>query len=101
VATPANFPPLTPVELVNDPTGSGATMAAEQDVTIAENLIAADAETLVAPGAGAVAQTVRPARRSPRLLWVHEHLHHLSERAHTISGPAMRVAQLRQTPWWR
>jgi hypothetical protein len=101
VATPANFPPLTPVELVNDPTGSGATMAAEQDVAIAENLIAADAETLVAPGAGAVAQTVRPARRSPRLLWVHEHLHHLSERAHTISGPAMRVAQLRQTPWWR
>jgi hypothetical protein len=84
------------------PAPSGATVAAEEDVAIAENLAVADAVGLVAPEAVAVAQTARRATgRAPRLLWVHEHLHHLSERAHTISGPAVRVAQLRQTPWWR
>jgi hypothetical protein len=32
---------------------------------------------------------------------VREHLQHLSERAHIISGPATKVAELRQRPWWR
>jgi hypothetical protein len=37
----------------------------------------------------------------PHLLWVQEHLHHLSQSAQTVSGPALRVAQARRRPWWR
>jgi uncharacterized membrane protein YccC len=37
----------------------------------------------------------------PRLLWVHEHLQHLSWHAEAITGPATRVAEQRRQPWWR
>ncbi len=37
----------------------------------------------------------------PHLLWVQEHLHHLSASAQTVSGPALRLAEVRQRPWWR
>ena len=37
----------------------------------------------------------------PHLLWVQEHLHHLSTSAQTVSEPALRLAEVRQRPWWR
>jgi len=37
----------------------------------------------------------------PHLLWVQEHLHHLTASARTVSEPALRVAEVRQRPWWR
>jgi hypothetical protein len=37
----------------------------------------------------------------PHLLWVQEHLHHLSQSARTVSGPALRMAEARRRPWWR
>jgi uncharacterized membrane protein YccC len=37
----------------------------------------------------------------PHLLWVQEHLHHLSISAQMVSGPALRLAEIRQRPWWR
>jgi uncharacterized membrane protein YccC len=37
----------------------------------------------------------------PHLLWVQEHLHHLSASAQTVSAPALRLAEVRQRPWWR
>jgi uncharacterized membrane protein YccC len=37
----------------------------------------------------------------PHMLWVREHLHHLSSNAQTISGPATRLAPFRHMPWWR
>jgi hypothetical protein len=37
----------------------------------------------------------------PHLLWVQEHLHHLSVAAQTVSDPALRLAEVRQRPWWR
>jgi hypothetical protein len=37
----------------------------------------------------------------PHLLWVQEHLHHLSASAQTVSDPALRLAEVRQRPWWR
>jgi uncharacterized membrane protein YccC len=78
----------------------GATVAAEQDVAIAEKMIAADTVTVAdATPAGAAGAGV--VRVRGHLLWVREHLQHLSERAHIISGPATRVAELRQRPWWR
>jgi hypothetical protein len=37
----------------------------------------------------------------PHLLWVQEHLHHLSTSAQALRGPAMHVAEIRRRPWWR
>ncbi len=37
----------------------------------------------------------------PHLLWVHEHLQHLSSHADAITGPAVRIAEQRRLPWWR
>jgi uncharacterized membrane protein YccC len=37
----------------------------------------------------------------PHLLWVHEHLQHLSSHAHAITDPATHVAEQRRLPWWR
>jgi uncharacterized membrane protein YccC len=37
----------------------------------------------------------------PHLLWVEEHLQHLSSHAHVITGPASHVAEQRRLPWWR
>jgi uncharacterized membrane protein YccC len=46
---------------------------------------------------------IAPARQlpHPHLLWVQEHLHHLSASAQTVSDPALRLAEVRQRPWWR
>jgi hypothetical protein len=37
----------------------------------------------------------------PHLLWVQEHLHHLSKSAQTVSEPALRMGEIRSRPWWR
>jgi uncharacterized membrane protein YccC len=37
----------------------------------------------------------------PHLLWVHEHLQHLSSHASRITDPASHVAEQRRLPWWR
>jgi len=37
----------------------------------------------------------------PHLLWVHEHLQHLSSHAQAITDPATHVAEQRRLPWWR
>jgi uncharacterized membrane protein YccC len=37
----------------------------------------------------------------PHLLWVHEHLQHLSSHAGMITEPASHVAEQRRLPWWR
>jgi hypothetical protein len=37
----------------------------------------------------------------PHLLWVHEHLQHLSSQARAITGPAAHLAEQRRVPWWR
>jgi len=49
------------------------------------------------------AETIAPAYQlpHPHLLWVQEHLHHLSVSAQTVSEPALRIAEIRQRPWWR
>jgi hypothetical protein len=47
----------------------------------------------------AVAGAVRNTR--PQLLYVHEHLHHLRSRVQAITGPAARLAEVRQRPWWQ
>jgi hypothetical protein len=37
----------------------------------------------------------------PHLLWVQEHLHHLSKDAQSVSEPAQHMAEIRRRPWWR
>src|SRR6266571_784720 len=37
----------------------------------------------------------------PHLLWVHEHLQHLSSHVRVIAEPASHVAEQRRLPWWR
>jgi hypothetical protein len=41
------------------------------------------------------------AQHHPHLLWVQEHLQHLSSHAQAITDPASRVAEQRRLPWWR
>jgi uncharacterized membrane protein YccC len=54
-------------------------------------------------GQQAAPEAIAPAHElpHPHLLWVQEHLHHLSASARTVSEPALRVAEIRQRPWWR
>ncbi len=83
---------------------------------MAERLLAADttaaADDPVAAGVTTGVDTTGPGRARttaggaaaygrPHLLYVHEHLHHLHSRLATISGPALRMAEVRQRPWWR
>ena len=50
--------------------------------------------------AGALVRVVT-APHHPRLLWVHEHLQHLSSHVRVIADPASHVAEQRRLPWWR
>ena len=109
-AGPAPSPALEPVDLADDsspdrdrtpvatggPVTDGGPVAAEEDVAAAERLLAADTVAV----AGTVAVAAAPQSR-PHLLYVHEHLHHLRSRLPAISGPALRLAEIRQQPWWR
>jgi uncharacterized membrane protein YccC len=57
-----------------------------------------------APAAAMTAADVAdPARemQHPHLIWVQEHLHHLSQSAQMVSAPAQRLAEIRRRPWWR
>jgi uncharacterized membrane protein YccC len=42
-----------------------------------------------------------PEHVHPNVLWVQEHLRHLQQHTPAITEPAMHLAQLRRTPWWR
>ncbi len=54
-------------------------------------------------GDGAAPDLVRiiTAPHHPHLLWVQEHLQHLSSHAGAIAEPATHVAEQRRLPWWR
>ena len=69
------------------PTGAGPTGAGDAD-----GLEDGDGTDLV---------RVLTAPHHPHLLWVAEHLQHLSSHAYVITGPATHVAEQRRQPWWR
>ena len=52
-------------------------------------------------GDGADLVRIITTRHHPQLLWVHEHLQHLSSHAQAITEPATHVAEQRRLPWWR
>ena len=58
-----------------------------------------DADGLDADGTDLVRVITTP--HHPHLLWVHEHLQHLSSHAGVIADPASHVAEQRRLPWWR
>ncbi len=64
---------------------------------------AAPVTEAAAHGGAAVLASTAPAQQlpHPHLLWVQEHLHHLSRSAQAVSGPALRMAEVRRRPWWR
>ena len=68
------------------------------DITVTPLSRGGDADGL--GDGGDVVRTVT-APHHPHLLWVHEHLQHLSSHAGAIAAPASHVAEQRRVPWWR
>jgi hypothetical protein len=97
VADEMSHPGTGPVAPVPAPARVGAAMPRRQ----ADG--AARADGAVSAGAARAAEVIAPAHQlpHPHLLWVQEHLHHLSTSAQTVSDPAVRLAEVRQRPWWR
>jgi uncharacterized membrane protein YccC len=75
--------------------GSGGSPGTARGATVADRPAPAGTTTAVDAAAPA------PSPVHPHLLWVQEHLHHLSQSAQTVSAPAQRVAEARRRPWWR
>jgi hypothetical protein len=72
----------------------------QRDPDSAVTVVAADGD---ADGLEAGQNLVRviTSPHHPHLLWVHEHLQHLSAHASVIADPAAHVAEQRRLPWWR
>jgi hypothetical protein len=80
-------------------TTSGASSRAGEDSGVAVMTApAGDADGL--EEAGDLVRVVT-APHHPHLLWVHEHLQHLSSHVRAIAEPASHVAEQRRLPWWR
>jgi hypothetical protein len=75
--------------------GSGGSAGTARGATVADRPAPSGTTTAVDAAAPA------PSPVHPHLLWVQEHLHHLSQSAQTVSAPAQRVAEARRRPWWR
>jgi hypothetical protein len=84
--TPVPVPPMTGPAVPRHQPGESAQEARQAGV-----------------GGGGTQAVIAPAHQlpHPHLLWVQEHLHHLSANAQTVSEPALRLAEVRQRPWWR
>ena len=80
--------------------GNGSTARAAEDSGVAVLSEAGDADGLE-EGDGTDLVRVITAPHHPHLLWVAEHLQHLSSHAQAIADPAAHVAEQRRLPWWR
>ncbi len=79
--------------------GNGSAARAE-DSGVEILTMAGDADGLE-EGDGTDLVRVITAPHHPHLLWVAEHLQHLSSHAYVITDPASHVAEQRRLPWWR
>ena len=79
--------------------GNGGAARAE-DTGVEVLTRAGDADGLE-EGDGTDLVRVITAPHHPHLLWVAEHLQHLSSHAQAIADPASHVAEQRRLPWWR
>jgi uncharacterized membrane protein YccC len=104
VLLPVKIPPFTGLS------GAGGTPPADADsgvaVLVGTGLTgtgltrAGDAEGLEEDDGTDLVRVIT-APHHPHLLWVAEHLQHLSWHAHAITDPASHVAEQRRLPWWR
>jgi uncharacterized membrane protein YccC len=101
VADEVSRPGPGPLALVPPPTIVGPTMPRPEPGSAGSGSAGPGGD---GAGAGAGAEEViAPAQQlpHPHLLWVQEHLHHLSASAQTVREPALRMAEIRRRPWWR
>ena len=99
IANEVSRPGTGNLSLVPLPAMVAPAMPRHEPVTVGSGAASAESETGVGPGAVSTASAQEMPH--PHLLWVQEHLHHLSASARTVSEPALRVAEVRQRPWWR
>ena len=92
VLLPVTVPPFVALD------GNGSTIVLGQADGIDE---AGGAVGTTGEAAGTELVRVITAPRHPHLLWVHEHLQHLSSHAQAIADPASHVAEQRRLAWWR
>jgi uncharacterized membrane protein YccC len=95
VLLPVKVPSFT--GLNGTTSGAGSRAGAESGVAVM-TAPAGDADGL--EEAGDLVRVVT-APHHPHLLWVHEHLQHLSSHIRAIAEPASHVAEQRRLPWWR
>ena len=84
--------------------GDGAAQSGAADDDRGVTLLRRSGAAGAADGPGEDGQDlvrVIAAPHHPHLLWVHEHLQHLSSHAGAITAPAAHVAEQRRVPWWR
>jgi len=94
VLLPVNVPAFTGL----NGTTAGTAARATEDGGVAVLASGGDSDGL---GEGRDLVRVITAPHHPHLLWVHEHLQHLSSHAGVITSPASHVAEQRRVPWWR
>jgi hypothetical protein len=95
VLMPVKVPSFTGL---NGTTSGASSPAGENSGVAVMTAPAGDADGL--EEAGDLVRVVT-APHHPHLLWVHEHLQHLSSHVHAIAEPASHVAEQRRLPWWR
>jgi uncharacterized membrane protein YccC len=99
VLLPVTVPAFTGLDGTTAPAGAspeGITAAAEVSVALKVTEPGGGSN-----GGGTDLVRIITARHHPHLLWVHEHLQHLSSHAGVITGPATHVAEQRRLAWWR
>jgi uncharacterized membrane protein YccC len=104
IPAPAMVGPAVPRELADgDSAGNGSAPPNGAPLASAGRQVVADTDGAAPGGATTAVETVNPAHQlpHPHLLWVQEHLHHLSQSAQMVSAPAQRLAEIRRRPWWR
>jgi len=103
IPAPAIVGPAVPRELADgDSAGNGSAPPNGAPLAGVGRQVVADTDAAPA-GATTAVETVNPAHQlpHPHLLWVQEHLHHLSQSAQMVSAPVQRLAETRRRPWWR
>jgi len=98
VLLPVKVPSFTGLNGTTSGASSRAAGDAEASSVAVMATPAGDADGL--EQAGALVRVITTPHH-PRLLWVHEHLQHLSSHVRVIADPASHVAEQRRLPWWR
>jgi hypothetical protein len=105
VGRPVTGQVLLPVKVpsfsgLNDTTSGASSRAAGDGEDSGVAVLAGSGDTDGLEERGGLVRVITTPHH-PHLLWVHEHLQHLSSHASAIAAPASHVAEQRRVPWWR